>query len=597
MAEVKPNTAHLEHTTTTSSSTTTPDHGALHDIDQTVPSAALPPGYWRSPRFLGSSLAMALSLLATVSAFGYAAPILGVINADIGPDDNYVWVSLVYTVSLSVSLVIVGRVTDIFGRREFVISFTALGVVGSIVCMTAQNIPVLIGGNVLLGVSTAAGMSFPFLMGELVPIRYRYAASGALYVLLYPGSGFGPMVSQAMIKYHPEVGWRGIYYILLGYEILALILWVTCYFPPTFEQKHGSDKKWDWIKNFDYVGMFLYSAGFVLFLFGLSEGGAVYPWSSPKVISFIVVGFAVLVAFVLWECYMPLKEPFVPMSLFRDLRWTAACVLVGIGAGVYYAFAIVWPTQVATVYASGDPIKDSAISSIIGAAVVAGQVAGGFLTTKIGHVRYQLMCAFGLAGILLGCVAVTTPYNKATTSTLVALGLFATGWNEVLAIATITVALKDQKNIGSAGGVAGGIRMGISAILSAVYTAILGSRLAQTIPNQVPAALVEAGLPTGSVADWIAAYTSGSSTALGGVQGVSDAIIAAGTAAYKEASSDAYRTVFLSTIAINGIGVILTFFVPDPDLDSQEMRDVSAPLHGKGMEAAQEKTLSDDEMA
>jgi hypothetical protein len=36
---------------------------------------------------------------------------------------------------------------------------------------------------------------------------------------------------------------------------------VTCYYPPTFGQKHGSDKKWDWIKNFDYVGMFLYSAG------------------------------------------------------------------------------------------------------------------------------------------------------------------------------------------------------------------------------------------------------------------------------------------------------------------------------------------------
>lgn len=30
------------------------------------------------------------------------------------------WVSLVYTVSLSVSLVLVGRVTDIFGRRGFV---------------------------------------------------------------------------------------------------------------------------------------------------------------------------------------------------------------------------------------------------------------------------------------------------------------------------------------------------------------------------------------------------------------------------------------------------------------------------------------------
>jgi hypothetical protein len=56
----------------------------------------------------------------------------------------------------------------------------------------------------------------------------------------------------------------------------------------------------------------------VLFLFGLSSGGAVYPWESPEVLSFILIGFFTLVAFVLYECYMPLKEPFVPMSLFRD---------------------------------------------------------------------------------------------------------------------------------------------------------------------------------------------------------------------------------------------------------------------------------------
>lgn len=206
------------------------DSNGLHVIDQTVNAAALPPGYWRSRFFIGSSLAMGLSLMATVASFGYAAPVLGLINADLGPSDSYIWVALVYTVSLSVSLVIVGRITDIFGRRWFVISFTALGVVGCIVCMTANNIPVLIGGMVLLGLSTACGMSFPFLMGELVPIRYRYAANAGLYVLLLPASGFGPMISQAVINYHPDVGWRGLFYIVLGYEVLALILWVSLFF-------------------------------------------------------------------------------------------------------------------------------------------------------------------------------------------------------------------------------------------------------------------------------------------------------------------------------------------------------------------------------
>ena len=139
--------------------------GKLHVIDQTINASNLPKGYFRSRYFIGSSLAVAMSLLATVSAFGYVAPILGVINNDIGPDPNFIWAALVYTVSLSVSLVLVGRITDIFGRRWFVISFTALGIVGTLVCATAKTIPVLIGGNVLLGLSTACGMSFPFLIG------------------------------------------------------------------------------------------------------------------------------------------------------------------------------------------------------------------------------------------------------------------------------------------------------------------------------------------------------------------------------------------------------------------------------------------------
>lgn len=195
-------------------------------------------------------------------------------------------------------------------------------------------------------------------------------------------------------------------------------------------------------------------------------------------------------------------------------------------------------------------------------------------------------------------MAVASPYNKPTAIALVFMGLFATGWNETLAISTITVALADQKEIGSAGGVAGGIRMGISAILSAVYTTILTSRLSTTIPAQMPPALINAGLPTSSVAEFITAFTTGDTTALAGIQGVTNAIIAAGSAAYKEASSNAYRTVFLSTIAINGIGIILTFFVPDPDLNGAAMRDVSAPLHGHGVESSQkEKNLSDEEIA
>lgn len=55
--------------------------GANLELDEN----ALPPGYFRSRFFCGTMAGIGLGLMAGVAAFGYAAPILGVINADIGP--------------------------------------------------------------------------------------------------------------------------------------------------------------------------------------------------------------------------------------------------------------------------------------------------------------------------------------------------------------------------------------------------------------------------------------------------------------------------------------------------------------------------------
>jgi hypothetical protein len=77
----------------------------------------LKPGYFTSSFFLGSMTAICLGLFAGVSGFAYAAPILMIINNDIGPDPNIVWVALVYTLTSAVCITLVGRISDIFGRR------------------------------------------------------------------------------------------------------------------------------------------------------------------------------------------------------------------------------------------------------------------------------------------------------------------------------------------------------------------------------------------------------------------------------------------------------------------------------------------------
>ncbi|CAK7210045.1 hypothetical protein SCUCBS95973_000659 [Sporothrix curviconia] len=549
------------------------------------------------PLLLYLDFAVGLGLWAAVSSFGYVAPILAQINDNLGPDPRYIWVSLVYNAVLAVGLGLVGRLSDIFGRRYWFIGGSVIGVTGAIVCATAKTIPVLIGGNVLLGLSSATQLSFHYVMGELVPMRYRYLGNAFLYLFTFPGSGTGPSIAYAFIQ--KLVGWRGVYWLILAIEAAAAVCWTLFYFPPSFSKMHAAERgeqatKTYWIKHFDYVGTFLFTGGFVVFLLGLSWGGSVYPWKSAGTITTIVVGALTLVAFVLWEVFAPLREPLLPMHLFKNVEWVVACVLLGLGAGVYYAFAIIWPAQAAVMYSNGNLTYLGGISNIVGLGIVRGQVVGGALAKPIGKTRIQCMVVFLVGAVLLACMATTTPDSKAAAIALLTLGCFFIGWNESVCLANVTICLHDQREIGVAGGMAGSIRAAICAVLVAVYSTVLTNRLTQTVASQVPPALISAGLPSSSVADFLAAIAVGTADAFAAVPGITSSIITVGTQAYKVANSDVYRTVYLTTIAFSGIAIILTWFAPNTE--KYMTADIVATLHNEGpaVKETSEKAYADE---
>lgn len=137
---------------------------------------------------------------------------------------------------------------------------------------------------------------------------------------------------------------------------------------------------------------------------------------------------AILVAFVLWEIYAPLQEPLVPMKLFKDAGWVAACVLLGLGAAVYYAMAIIWPQMVAALFTvSTEPAPISAaltifvqddggasmfagwINTIPGVSIVVGQVLAGALAVWVGKAKIQVMVVLSFGGAFLAGKCVLYP--------------------------------------------------------------------------------------------------------------------------------------------------------------------------------------------
>ena len=178
--------------------------------------------------------------------------------------------------------------------------------------------------------------------------------------------------------------------------------------------------------------------------------------------------------------------------------------------------------------------------------------------------------------------ATITTSNMGVETAMVLIGSFSNGWIEVLLLTNSTIVIMDQHEIGIAGGVCAGIRSAISAVATVVYVSVLSTRLAENLMTDVPAALASAGLPVTSVEAFITAIYAGTPNAFSGVPGVSKSIIGAGVAAYQRANVDAYRLVWLITIAFSGLALVLAFFTENTEkYDSDQ---VAATLRTKGMQ-------------
>ena len=92
------------------------------------------------------------------------------------------------------------------------------------------------------------------------------------------------------------------------------------------------------IKKFDYIGLFLFTGGLLLFLIGLNWEGSLYPWTSVHVVSTITIGAPTIVAFLCWETFAKVEEPLIPIRLFANLPWVALIFVLAIVVTVYYAF-------------------------------------------------------------------------------------------------------------------------------------------------------------------------------------------------------------------------------------------------------------------
>ncbi|KAI8622965.1 fungal trichothecene efflux pump [Xylariaceae sp. FL1651] len=510
----------------------------------------LPKGYFYSIGFIGALVGFCLSSISAYIFLLFPTNILSFINADIGPSPYIAWVNVGRTLALSFTYTILGRLSDLFGRRWFFIIGNVVALIGIIVCSTAQNVNALIVGSTIYGIGETVQLSFNVAIGELVPNKYRPIVLSFIFGTSAPIAGIGSVISRAIYE-NPHLGWRWTYHINTIVVAVAIVLLFFFYHPPNFDLLHERKTKRELLKKLDYIGIFLWIAGLTLFLIGISVGGTVYPWKSGVTISTIILGAVLLIILFVYESIAELEYPAIPVKFFRNRGFISLVACATVATMFYYSAVLLWPQQVRALYTT-DISYGGWLSATVPSATAIGQIVAGVVLKWNVNTRYWIIFStFAMVGIV-GSLAALTPQNLNTGIALTLVGPFFVGVIELTSLAIAPLFCKAE-DIGLASGLLASIRSAGGSIAVTVYSTILSNRLAFTVPNNVGPVAIAAGLPKEQVPALVKAILGGS---LAKFPGLTSSVSKAVAAVLPTAYSQAFQTVYFASFGFGAIAIV-----------------------------------------
>ncbi|KAH4922817.1 hypothetical protein HBI55_021690 [Parastagonospora nodorum] len=513
--------------------------------------------------------------------------ILGFINADLGPDPRFTWITISWNLGGAMLVTIGGRLSDIFGRRWFFIAGAIILIIGSIVSATGQSINQMIAGGALFGMGSGfLEMAFGAVQ-ETVPSKYRHVTIG-LFDAASIIAQMMPLISWVIIK---QTGnWRICYYIMIAFQTLNLaVLWFF-YHPPSWKEKRAEHGKsaMQLVREFDWLGLFLFLAGCTLFIVGVSWGGSMAPWVSATVLCPIIIGLLTLIGLGFYEAYYPLTAPLFPPRLFRALRhFTVPLLVMAIGGMQYYSNATLWNRLSQLIYAS-DEVSKGLYAEVLPLGTIIGGIIVAF-SKVIGHQRWVIMFAVALQTACVGAMATSTMDNPVKSIILTVIISTCTSVNLLNGMVLVGFGIVYQEDIGTAAGLAGTSRLLAGAVATAIFSNVTNNKYASTLPSAVRRNLAPFNLPPATITRLVAAARANTAAGYAAVPGITPAIRAAASLGNKQAYLQGAHLSYLVALAFGLCGVVAAFFIPS--VDKRKYTEKTVAVQRDDRRAMEEKKL------
>ncbi len=413
---------------------------------------------------VGTMLAMLLSALDQT----IVATAMPRIVQDLQGLEHLSWVITSYLLASTVIVPIYGKLSDIYGRKYFIMAAVAIFVVGSILSGLSQNMFQLIIFRGIQGLGAGAIFANAFaVIGDLFPPAERGRWQGLFGAVFGLASIIGPALGGWLTD---NASWRWAFFINVPVGILALV--VIGFFMPKIKPDHSVKR------SIDYAGAAFLTVGLVCLLLGLVWGGNQFDWNSVQIIGLFISALVSFIAFVFIERVA--QEPIIPLSLFKNSIFTVSMIIIFLtGFGMFGA--ILYIPLFAQLVLGASATNSGAILTPMMLGMVTAAIISGQVISRTG--TYKTLAMFGLA--LASCAMLLLSTMDSTTSqTFLVLRMIAAGIGLGITFPIFTLAVQNAFDHSKLGVVTASTQL-FRSIGATVGTAILGGVLNNRLNTQL----------------------------------------------------------------------------------------------------------------
>jgi EmrB/QacA subfamily drug resistance transporter len=313
------------------------------------------------------------------------------IVADLGGFSLLSWVFTTYMLSSTVVVPLVGKLSDIYGRKLFLLGGMVLFLVASAGCGAAPSMGVLIAFRAVQGVGGGIVFASVFAtIGDIFAPAERAKYMGLFIGTFSLASVLGPTVGGFLTD---NATWRWVFYINVPVGAVALpALWYNLPFG-------RSDRR----PRIDFLGAAFLSLATTSLLLALAWSGEDVGWTSPITLGLFVLAAAGAGLFAWQELRHP--EPIIPFHLFRSREFLLGNLIV-LSAGLAMQGAIPYLPTFLQVALDASATASGLVTTPQSLGLLITSIVGGQLLSRTG--RYKRLTVLGITLMLVAMALMQT---------------------------------------------------------------------------------------------------------------------------------------------------------------------------------------------